>query len=172
MAYHLPDHRPLVTRGIPPPRPPSLGDTLQVGAPTNRDTYVQRIGRTGRAGRAGSGTLLLCNYEAGFMSQVRDLPRSPSFHALLKPSRHPPMPFSLKPSEFAMAFCGLRVLQLDGLAISEAADATLGTAEELAKVQAAAARVTDEVATQTYAAPSPLHRPWPHGVFPPPYRLW
>jgi len=43
--------------------------------------------------------------------------------------------------------------QLEGLPISQAAgDAVLGTDEELARVQAAAARVPDELAAQTYRA--------------------
>ena len=89
---------------------PDVTLVLQVGAPASRDLYVQRIGRTGRAGRAGSGTLLLCEYEKGFLSQ------------------------------------------LEGLPLAEGGDDALGTAEELAKVQEAAARVPDEVATQTYRA--------------------
>ena len=92
----------------PNPYPHSV---LQVGAPSGRDVYVQRVGRTGRAGRAGAGTLLLCAYERGFLSQ------------------------------------------LEGLPIADAGgDAALGTEEELARVQAAAARVPDELATQTYRA--------------------
>jgi len=89
---------------------PDVTLVLQVGAPASRDIYVQRVGRTGRAGRAGSGTLLLCSYEQGFMSQ------------------------------------------LEGLPLRAAGVEQLGTAEELAKVQAAAARVSDEVATHTYRA--------------------
>ena len=90
---------------------PDVSLVLQVGAPSGRDVYVQRVGRTGRAGRAGAGTLLLCAYEKGFMAQ------------------------------------------LEGLPIADAAgDAALGTEEELARVQAAAARVPDELATQTYRA--------------------
>ena len=53
---------------------PDVSLVLQVGAPASRDVYVQRIGRTGRAGRAGASTLLLCEYETGFLSQLEGLP--------------------------------------------------------------------------------------------------
>jgi len=113
---------------------------LQVGAPSGRDVYVQRVGRTGRAGRAGAGTLLLCAYEKGFMAQ------------------------------------------LEGLPIADAGgDAALGTEEELSRVQAAAARVPDELATQVHHTrcssslrvnPNPSPNPNPNANPDQTYRAW
>ena len=53
---------------------PDVSLVLQVGAPATRDVYVQRIGRTGRAGASGAATLLLCEYEKGFLSALKGLP--------------------------------------------------------------------------------------------------
>lgn len=89
---------------------PDVSLVLQVGAPATRDVYVQRIGRTGRAGAAGAATLLLCEYEKGFLSALKGLPIEPM------------------------------------------GAESLGSAEELRAVHEAAARVDDEVATQTYRA--------------------
>jgi len=93
---------------------PDVTLVLQVGAPSSRDIYVQRVGRTGRAGRAGAATLLLCAYEQGFMTHLEGLP--------------------------------IKVVQSAG-ATAEAAEIA-----DLARVREAAARVPDELATQTYRA--------------------
>eukprot|EP00961_Rhodomonas_salina_P022636 303953-Rhodomonas_salina.3 len=53
---------------------PDVSLVVQVSAPTGRDQYVQRLGRTGRAGKTGRGVLLLCDYEQGFLTRVKDLP--------------------------------------------------------------------------------------------------
>ena len=44
--------------------------------------YVHRIGRSGRAGKSGEAMLLLCDFEAFFLRDVKDLP--------LKPFKAPP----------------------------------------------------------------------------------
>ena len=46
----------------------------QIGAPSSREQYVHRLGRTGRAGKTGRGVLLLCPYERYFVKDVSDLP--------------------------------------------------------------------------------------------------
>src|SRR5438046_8201272 len=38
---------------------PGVTKIIQVGAPTSRDIYIHRIGRTGRAGKMGDATLIL-----------------------------------------------------------------------------------------------------------------
>jgi len=53
---------------------PDISLVLQVSAPTSKEQYVQRIGRTGRAGKSGAGILLLCDYEKDFLKQIKDLP--------------------------------------------------------------------------------------------------
>lgn len=53
---------------------PNISLVLQVSAPTSKEQYVQRLGRTGRAGKSGTGLLLLCDYEKDFLKQVKDLP--------------------------------------------------------------------------------------------------
>lgn len=53
---------------------PDVTLVLQVGAPSTREVYVQRLGRTGRAGKAGTGLLLLCDFERHFLQQLKDLP--------------------------------------------------------------------------------------------------
>ena len=49
---------------------------LQAGPPATKEVYVQRLGRTGRAGESGCGILLLCTFEAPFMTQLNGLPVS------------------------------------------------------------------------------------------------
>ncbi len=46
---------------------------MQLGAPSNREQYIHRAGRTGRAGRAGQCTLLLADFERPFLDRLRDL---------------------------------------------------------------------------------------------------
>jgi ATP-dependent RNA helicase MSS116, mitochondrial len=53
---------------------PGVTKVIQVGAPTSRDIYIHRIGRTGRAGKLGDTTLVLAPFEQGFMKELRDIP--------------------------------------------------------------------------------------------------
>jgi superfamily II DNA/RNA helicase len=50
---------------------------LQMGNPPDRAQYLHRLGRTARAGRDGAGLLLLCDYEAYWLPQVRQMPSWP-----------------------------------------------------------------------------------------------
>ena len=43
---------------------------IQLGAVTDRETYVHRLGRTARAGTAGEGLLLLTEDERPFLTQA------------------------------------------------------------------------------------------------------
>jgi ATP-dependent RNA helicase MSS116, mitochondrial len=47
---------------------------IQVGAPSSRDLYIHRIGRTGRAGAQGDATLILAPFEEGFLKSLTDIP--------------------------------------------------------------------------------------------------
>jgi hypothetical protein len=58
-----------------PPRPtgvdyPGVSLVLQVGL-TDRESYIHRLGRTARAGSSGQGVLLLADFEAPFLKQLR-----------------------------------------------------------------------------------------------------
>ncbi|KAJ1450714.1 P-loop containing nucleoside triphosphate hydrolase protein [Pelagophyceae sp. CCMP2097] len=54
---------------------PDISMVLQIGAPSSREVYVQRLGRTGRAGKSGAGTLLLCDFETPFLkNDLKGLP--------------------------------------------------------------------------------------------------
>ena len=53
---------------------PDISLILQLGAPSTKEVYVQRLGRTGRNGKTGVGLLLLCNYEESFLKQLKGLP--------------------------------------------------------------------------------------------------
>lgn len=44
---------------------------IQLGATTDRETYIHRLGRTARAGTRGEGLLLLTEEEAPFLHNVR-----------------------------------------------------------------------------------------------------
>ncbi|KAJ1479634.1 P-loop containing nucleoside triphosphate hydrolase protein, partial [Baffinella frigidus] len=46
----------------------------QIGAPSDRESYIHRLGRTARAGKKGQGVLLLCDYEKFFLKEIKDLP--------------------------------------------------------------------------------------------------
>jgi ATP-dependent RNA helicase MSS116, mitochondrial len=50
---------------------PDVTHVLQVGAASNRETYIHRLGRTGRAGKGGQGIILLLPNEVDFLR--RDL---------------------------------------------------------------------------------------------------
>eukprot|EP01062_Namystynia_karyoxenos_P001359 TRINITY_DN10463_c1_g2_i1.p1 TRINITY_DN10463_c1_g2~~TRINITY_DN10463_c1_g2_i1.p1 ORF type:complete len:759 (+),score=200.31 TRINITY_DN10463_c1_g2_i1:112-2388(+) len=53
---------------------PDVTDVIQVGAPSSREQYVHRLGRTARAGKHGACFLLLCPWEEFFMRHLKDLP--------------------------------------------------------------------------------------------------
>jgi len=54
---------------------PDISMVVQLGAPSSREVYVQRLGRTGRNGASGAGMLLLSDYEKGFVtSELAGLP--------------------------------------------------------------------------------------------------
>lgn len=50
---------------------PNVTHVIQVGAASDRETYIHRLGRTGRAGKSGQGIILLMDTEAAFLK--RDL---------------------------------------------------------------------------------------------------
>ena len=52
---------------------PDVTRVVQVGL-TDRDQYVHRLGRTARAGRSGAGLLMLADFEASFLSELKDIP--------------------------------------------------------------------------------------------------
>ncbi|KAL8795691.1 MAG: hypothetical protein Q9195_001929 [Heterodermia aff. obscurata] len=43
---------------------PNVTHVIQMGAPTSRDTYIHRVGRTGRGDKPGEGWLILTDFEA------------------------------------------------------------------------------------------------------------
>lgn len=47
---------------------------MQVGLPSDKQQYIHRLGRTARAGKGGGGCLLLCDFEAFFLSSLKDQP--------------------------------------------------------------------------------------------------
>jgi ATP-dependent RNA helicase MSS116 len=53
---------------------PGVSLVVQMGAPSNRDSYIHRVGRTGRAGKEGEGILILSSFEEKFMDQISDIP--------------------------------------------------------------------------------------------------
>ncbi|CAG8650088.1 4940_t:CDS:2, partial [Funneliformis caledonium] len=53
---------------------PGVTMVLQVGAPSSREQYIHRLGRTGRAGREGEGVLVLAPFEKGFTKLIHNLP--------------------------------------------------------------------------------------------------
>lgn len=54
---------------------PGVTRVIQVGAPTSRDIYIHRVGRTGRAGKSGRGDLLLLPWEQGWArAGLKDIP--------------------------------------------------------------------------------------------------
>jgi ATP-dependent RNA helicase MSS116, mitochondrial len=53
---------------------PNVTHVLQVGAASDRETYIHRLGRTGRAGKSGKGILLLMDTEAACLRRdLRDI---------------------------------------------------------------------------------------------------
>ncbi|GBB86348.1 hypothetical protein RclHR1_12780002 [Rhizophagus clarus] len=53
---------------------PGVTMVLQIGAPSSREQYIHRLGRTGRAGKEGEGMLILAPFEKGFTEFINDLP--------------------------------------------------------------------------------------------------
>eukprot|EP00854_Cymbomonas_tetramitiformis_P016119 gene16119-19118_t len=53
---------------------PDVSLVVQVGAPSSREQYVHRLGRTARAGKQGEGVLLLADFEQFFLRKLHDLP--------------------------------------------------------------------------------------------------
>ena len=53
---------------------PDVTAVVQVGLPSDKAQYIHRLGRTARAGKSGGGYLLLTDFEAFFLGQLRDLP--------------------------------------------------------------------------------------------------
>ncbi|XP_021748836.1 DEAD-box ATP-dependent RNA helicase 31-like [Chenopodium quinoa] len=53
---------------------PDVTLVIQVGAPSEREQYIHRLGRTGRKGKEGQGILLLAPWEDSFLKSIKDLP--------------------------------------------------------------------------------------------------
>ncbi|MEW5300387.1 MAG: hypothetical protein WDW36_003322 [Sanguina aurantia] len=53
---------------------PNVSYVIQLGAPSNKEQFIHRSGRTGRAGKSGSCALLLAGFEAPFLAKLRELP--------------------------------------------------------------------------------------------------
>ena len=53
---------------------PGVTTVIQVGAPSNREQYVHRLGRTARAGKGGKGFLLLADFESQFLNMLQTEP--------------------------------------------------------------------------------------------------
>ncbi|RIA95770.1 P-loop containing nucleoside triphosphate hydrolase protein [Glomus cerebriforme] len=53
---------------------PGVTMVLQIGAPSSREQYIHRLGRTGRAGKEGEGMLVLAPFEKEFAKIISDLP--------------------------------------------------------------------------------------------------
>ncbi|GLI67615.1 hypothetical protein VaNZ11_011861 [Volvox africanus] len=67
---------------------PNVTLVLQFGAPSNREQYIHRAGRTGRAGQTGQCVLLVGDHEAAFLGHLTDLD--------IKPLSPLPLPFEDK----------------------------------------------------------------------------
>mmetsp|Transcript_80781 Transcript_80781/g.261907 ORF Transcript_80781/g.261907 Transcript_80781/m.261907 type:complete len:191 (-) Transcript_80781:118-690(-) len=52
---------------------PGVTAVIQVGAPSSKEQYIHRLGRTGRAGESGRGVVLLHDFEKYFITQLADL---------------------------------------------------------------------------------------------------
>ncbi|MCO5591223.1 hypothetical protein L7F22_045204 [Adiantum nelumboides] len=53
---------------------PDVTLVVQIGAPTEVEQYVHRLGRTGRAGKGGEGLLVLAPWEGFFFEKLRKFP--------------------------------------------------------------------------------------------------
>lgn len=52
---------------------PAVSHVFQVGLPSDRETYIHRLGRTARAGAEGRGILVLSTAEKVFLRQLKDI---------------------------------------------------------------------------------------------------
>lgn len=52
---------------------PAVTHVFQVGLPSDRETYIHRLGRTARAGAEGRGILVLSTVEQVFLRQLKDI---------------------------------------------------------------------------------------------------
>jgi len=59
---------------------PNVTCVFQIGAPSSKDQYVHRLGRTGRAGKSGRGLLLLNDFERSFARKLGGLPVEDANH--------------------------------------------------------------------------------------------
>lgn len=50
---------------------PDVTHVVQIGAPTNPEQYIHRLGRTGRAGKKGQGILILTPFEKKFIEHLK-----------------------------------------------------------------------------------------------------
>jgi len=57
---------------------PNVSHVIQFGMPENREQYIHRLGRTGRAGSKGKGWLVLQDWEAAFLKELKgvDIPQN------------------------------------------------------------------------------------------------
>ncbi|KAI5059148.1 hypothetical protein GOP47_0002145 [Adiantum capillus-veneris] len=53
---------------------PNVTLVVQVGAPSEMEQYIHRLGRTGRAGKKGEGLLILAPWESYFLEKLAKLP--------------------------------------------------------------------------------------------------
>lgn len=49
---------------------PGVTNVIQVGVPSDKESYIHRLGRTARAGANGRGTFIITSHEAGFPKKV------------------------------------------------------------------------------------------------------
>ncbi|KAK7748684.1 hypothetical protein SLS53_000706 [Cytospora paraplurivora] len=49
---------------------PGVTNVLQVGIPSDKESYIHRLGRTARAGANGRGSLIITSHEAGFPKKI------------------------------------------------------------------------------------------------------
>jgi len=52
---------------------PNITHVIQMGAPSSREQYIHRLGRTARAGKAGKCVLVTHSWESYFLKQIKDL---------------------------------------------------------------------------------------------------
>jgi len=67
---------------------PNVTHVIQVGAPSSREQYIHRLGRTARAGKGGKCILLMHPFEKYFLKQIKDV--------ALKERKRPKCPWSLE----------------------------------------------------------------------------
>ncbi|KAI5058196.1 hypothetical protein GOP47_0026366 [Adiantum capillus-veneris] len=53
---------------------PDVSLVIQIGAPSDVEQYIHRLGRTGRAGKDGEGLLVLAPWEAYFLKKLENVP--------------------------------------------------------------------------------------------------